>query len=132
MLFYLEKLSCKDQNPSSFSQGYFFIALKRKALELLHKQRKYAYYITLYPKDYEPFYLDKRQTIISENEIDIKHFILSLSVTEQKILLLFAKGETISNISQKLLLSRQSIYRILKKIQRNFKLLYLNIENILD
>lgn len=121
-LFYLEKLSHIPLDGSQFSEGYFFIAFKKKALELMRQKRRYQHYIHEHSVNYKALNSEEVDSAGVENQIDINRILSFLSKKERDIFILILGGAKIAEISQKLSISRQAIYRILEKVQNNFDL----------
>ncbi len=118
-LFYLQKLEI-FQNPH-MNEGFFFVSIRNKALEILRAKRRQMHYSQQYiNEEFFSFFETESTKNIDDKEV-VSKMLKNLTLKEQDCLLMIMGGANIRETSRLLNVSKESIYKILKKLKENFE-----------
>ena len=118
-LFYLQKLKA-FQNPR-VNEGFFFIAIRNKALEILRAKRRQVHYSQQYINEGLVTSFETNPIKNTEDQETVSKMFAGLTLNERECLLLIMGGANIRETSRLLNISKESIYKILKKLKENFE-----------
>lgn len=118
-LFYLQKLKTL-QNPR-VNEGFFFISIRNKALEILRAKRRQVHYAQQYINEELVTSFETNPIKNTENREVVSKILKYLTSKEQDCLLMIMGGANIRETGRLLNVSKESIYKILKKLKENFE-----------
>lgn len=118
-LFYLQKLKI-FQNPR-INEGFFFISIRNKALEILRAKRRQVHYSQQYINEEFFSVLETESTKNIDDKEVVSKMLKNLTSKERDCLLMIMGGANIRETSRLLNVSKESIYKILKKLKENFE-----------
>lgn len=118
-LFYFQKLKA-FQNPR-VNEGFFFIAIRNKALEMLRTQKRQIHYSQQYINEELLASIKANPIKNTEDQETVSKMFAGLTLNERECLLLIMGGANIRETGRLLNVSKESIYKILKKLKENFE-----------
>lgn len=118
-LFYLQKLKTL-QNPR-INEGFFFIAIRNKALEILRAKRRQVHYSQQYINEELVASIETNPIKNAEDREVVSKILKNLTSKERDCLLMIMGGANIRETGRLLNVSKESIYKILKKLKENFE-----------